>query len=72
MIVADGGFGARLNAMHKWHDAHGIPAVSGQAGVRTHATSFVVADLVTATLFQKGFGTVTESGTNPPKTGETK
>ena len=24
MVVPEGGFGARLNAMHDWHDAHGI------------------------------------------------
>ena len=31
MTVPEGGFGARLNAMHKWHDAHGIPAISSQS-----------------------------------------
>jgi hypothetical protein len=31
MLVPEGGFGGRLNAMHDWHDARGIPAVRGQS-----------------------------------------
>jgi len=40
MMVPEGGFGRLLNAMHDWHDAHGIEAVRGQAGARMGATSF--------------------------------
>ena len=42
MLVPEGGFGARLNAMHDWHDANGISAVRGKDGVKTDATTFVV------------------------------
>jgi len=38
--LPEGGFGTRLNAMHKWHDVRGIPAVKARAGARTAATSF--------------------------------
>jgi hypothetical protein len=31
MLVPEGGFGDRLNAMHDWHHARGIPAVRGQS-----------------------------------------
>jgi hypothetical protein len=31
MMVPEGGFGSRLNAMHDWHDAHGIDAMRGQS-----------------------------------------
>ena len=31
MLVPEGGFGSRLNAMHDWHDARGISAVRGQS-----------------------------------------
>jgi hypothetical protein len=31
VLVPEGGFGSRLNAMHDWHDARGIPAVRGQS-----------------------------------------
>jgi hypothetical protein len=31
MLVPEGGFGSRLNAMHDWRDARGIPAVRGQS-----------------------------------------
>ena len=31
MLVPEGGFGSRLNAMHDWHDTRGIPAVRGQS-----------------------------------------
>jgi hypothetical protein len=68
-IVAAGGFGARLNAITPWHDAQGIPAVSGQS-LREKGHDIIrwcFADLVTATLFQKEFGEGPDSGTNPPK-----
>ena len=31
MMVPEGGFGSRLNAMHDWHDERGIEAVRGQS-----------------------------------------
>lgn len=58
MTVPEGGFGSRLNAMHHWHDAQGIPAVSGQS-LRENGRDIIrwcFADLVTAALFQKDFG----------------
>ena len=67
MVVPEGGFGSRLNAMHKWHD--GVPAVSGQSR-RENGRDIIrwcFADLVTAALFQKEF--CEESGTNSPKAG---
>jgi hypothetical protein len=30
MMVPEGGFGRRLDAMHDWHRAHGIEAMSGR------------------------------------------
>ena len=67
MMVPEGGFGSRLNAMHDWHDAHGIEAVRGQSR-RENGRDIIrwcFADLVTAALFQKEFGQVTDCGTNP-------
>lgn len=69
MMVPEGGFGTRLDAMHKWHDTQGIPAVSGQSR-RENGRDIIrwcFADLVTAALFQKEFGPPTYAGTNPPK-----
>jgi len=48
--------------MHAWHDAQGIPAVSGQSR-RENGRDIVrwcFADLVTAALFQKEFGQAPE------------
>jgi hypothetical protein len=54
MIVLEGGFGARLNAMHKWHDAHGIPAVSGGRRVESRdIVRWFFADSEMAALFGK-------------------
>ena len=39
MLVPEGGFGDRLNAMHDWH-SHGLRQCGAKAGVRTGATSF--------------------------------
>ena len=69
MMVPEGGFGSRLNAMHDWHDAQGIEAVRGQSR-RENGRDIIrwcFADLVTAALFQKEFGQVTDCGTNPSK-----
>ena len=58
MMVPEGGFGGRLNAMHKWHDAHGIPAVSGQSrreGERD-IIRWCFADSEAAKAFAKEFG----------------
>ena len=71
MLVPEGGFGDRLNAMHAWHDAQGIAAVSGQSR-RENGRDIIrwcFADLVTAALFQKEFGQATDSRTNPSKPG---
>jgi hypothetical protein len=68
MMVPEGGFGPRLNAMHKWH-THAVLAVSGQSR-RENGRDIIrwcFADLVTAALFQKEFGQTTDSGTNPSK-----
>jgi hypothetical protein len=51
------------------NNAHGIEAARGQSR-RENGRDIIrwcFADLVTAALFQKEFGTVTESGTNPEK-----
>ena len=57
MMVPEGGFGSRLNAMHDWHDAHHIPAVRGQSR-RENGRDYVrwcFADLATADAFAKEF-----------------
>ena len=58
MMVPEGGFGSRLNAMHKWHDVRGIPAVRGQSRHenRRDIIRWCFADLGLAALFQKEFG----------------
>ena len=58
MMMPEDGFGARLNEMHKWHDAHGIEAVRGQSRRENghDITRWCFADLVTAALFAKEFG----------------
>ena len=57
MMVPEGGFGTRLNAMHKLHDAHGIPDVSGQSR-RENGRDIIrwcFADAEMAALFRKEF-----------------
>ena len=51
MLVPEGGFGSRLNAMHDWHDARGISAVHAvKAGAKMGATTFDGALLIRASL----------------------
>ena len=60
MMVPEGGFGSRLNAMHDWHDAHGIEAIRGQSR-RENGCDIIrwcFADLVTAAVFAKEFGAI--------------
>ena len=66
-MVPEGGFGPRLNEMHKWHEAHGIEAVRGQSRHENERgiIRWCFADLGMAMLFQKEFGQ--EPGTNPSK-----
>ena len=40
MMVPEGGFGSRLNAMHAWHDARNITAWRARTAARTDATLF--------------------------------
>ena len=57
MMVPEGGFGAQLNAMHKWHDARGIEAVRGESR-RENGRDIIrwcFADLRLAMLFAKEF-----------------
>jgi len=72
MRVPLGGFGSKLNAMHQWHEARGIPALNS-TGRRDENNRDIIrwcfADSEMAAMFEKEFGTVTESGTNPPKAG---
>jgi hypothetical protein len=69
MMVPEGGFGRLLNAMHDWQrrSRYRGRARPEPARERTRYIRWCFADLVTAALFQKEFGTVTESGTNPEK-----
>jgi len=53
MMVPEGGFGSRLNAMHDWH-THGIEAVRGQSR-RENGRDIIrwrFADSETAAAFQ--------------------
>ena len=71
MLVPEGGFGDRQNAMHDWHHARDIPAVRGQSR-RENGRDYVrwcFADLVTAALFEKEFGQAPSAGTNPSRRG---
>ena len=57
MLVPEGGFGTRLNAMHDWHDTHGIEAVRGQSR-RENGRDIIrwcFADLTTAETFAQEF-----------------
>jgi hypothetical protein len=56
MMVPEGGFGRLLNAMHDWHDAHGIEAVRGHSR-RENGRDIIqwCADLGMAMPFQKEF-----------------
>lgn len=61
MMVPEGGFGDRLNAMHDWHHVRGISAVRGQ-GRREHERNFVTwcfKDADTAAMFAAEFATFT-------------
>jgi hypothetical protein len=57
MMVPEGGFGSRLNAMHAWPDARGIEAVRGQSRHENgrDIIRWCFADLGTAELFEKDF-----------------
>ena len=69
ILVPEGGFGARLNAMHDWHDARNITAWRGQSR-REDGRDYVrwcFADLETAALFQKEFGQAPNSGNKSDK-----
>ena len=57
MLVPEGGFGSRLNAMHDWHDTHGIEAVRGQSRRENERDiiRWCFAESEMATLFGKDF-----------------
>ena len=58
MLVPEGGFGDRLNAMHDWHMPTVLKPCAAKAGVRNgrDIIRWCFADLVTAALFEKEFG----------------
>jgi hypothetical protein len=55
MMVPEGGFGSRLNAMHAWHDARGIEAGQSRRENGRDIIRWCFADLGTAELFEKDF-----------------
>jgi hypothetical protein len=59
MRVPEGGFGSKLNAMHRWHDARGIPALNSTGRRDEHNRDYIrwcFADPEIAELFEKEFG----------------
>jgi hypothetical protein len=40
MLVPEGGFGSRLNAMHDWQTLEGFPLCAVKAGAKMGATTF--------------------------------
>lgn len=46
MIVAEGGFGRKLDAMHQVHAGHGVQSSAGAAATKKDATTFDGASLI--------------------------